>query len=125
LFLLLRVNNAPQYLDDFRCTLSFRRCMRSHFLFREKVKSVLDENELLGLMPPEMRFEVIEFINGDSMKSFPLLAGLEAQMRGAYLVKENMYLYRNKISPYIYSYILGAFSVILPKLNPYCFRKVR
>lgn len=86
-----------QYLSDFHCTLSFRRCLRSHFLFREKIKSVFNEHQLFSLMPPAMRTKIVEHINRKSMNRLPLLCKLENTSK-------------------------GAFSVILPKLNPYCFR---
>lgn len=93
--------------------------MRSHFLFREKVKSVFDENQLLALMPPAVRFEVIDHINGRSMRNFPVLVGLENQMRGV------SYCPRLICLCFIFiRALLGCFSVILPKLNPYCYRAV-
>jgi hypothetical protein len=85
-----------QYLTDFQSTLSFRRCLRLHSLFRLKIESVFNESDLLAAMPPDLRQQTNLFIHGPELLSLPSLCLLEAHAR-------------------------GAFTVLLPLLRPYCF----
>eukprot|EP00614_Pseudopedinella_elastica_P006509 CAMPEP_0172586460 /NCGR_PEP_ID=MMETSP1068-20121228/5838_1 /TAXON_ID=35684 /ORGANISM="Pseudopedinella elastica, Strain CCMP716" /LENGTH=396 /DNA_ID=CAMNT_0013381281 /DNA_START=16 /DNA_END=1206 /DNA_ORIENTATION=+ len=86
------------YLRDFTCTLPFRRSLRLHYLFRQRIRSVFDETSLLNQMPPDLRVIVFEYINGKYREAIPLLSLLEAQTR-------------------------GAFALIMPRLRPFCFSK--
>ena len=85
-----------QYLTDFQSTLSFRRSLRLHSLFRLKIESVFNESDLLAAMPPDLRQQTNLFIHGPELLSLPSLCLLEAHAR-------------------------GAFTVLLPLLRPYCF----
>jgi hypothetical protein len=59
-----------RYLGDIPCRYSFRRSLRLHFLHRQAVRSVFNEPELLGHMPPELRIAVAHEIHGPLVSGF-------------------------------------------------------
>jgi len=86
-----------QYLNEARNTFGFRCCLRQHFLFRQKVQSVFSEQQLFAAMHPELRVEVMGIVHGTGMiPRLPELCAVEADLR-------------------------GAFTVVLPRLRPYCY----
>jgi hypothetical protein len=93
------LNNLNLLLREWRCTVFFRRCLRFQFLFQQQVKSVFNESALLGDMPPDLRILATTSIHGRKIiPKVPALCALEAYMR-------------------------GAFTLLLPRLRPYCFSK--
>jgi len=84
-------------MEEMRSSFSFRRAVRIHFMFRQKVTSVFSEADLLMKMSPDLRILTTMSIHGKHIiPKVPALHTLEADMR-------------------------GAFTLLLPRLKPYNF----
>jgi hypothetical protein len=86
-------------MTEFRCTFAFRKAVRLQYLFQQQIKSVFDESRLLSELPPDLRIQTVAFIHARLIvPKVPVLCALEAEMR-------------------------GAFTLLLPRLRPYCFSR--
>jgi uncharacterized membrane protein YgcG len=86
-----------QYLNEAQNTFGFRRCLRLHLLFRQKVQSVFSEQALFAQMHPELRGLVMGVVHGQvAIPRLPELCAVEADLR-------------------------GTLTVVLPRLRPYCY----
>jgi len=87
------------FMTEFRCTFSFRRAVRMHYIFQQRMKGVFDDAKLLGELPPDLRIQAVAFIHARQIvPKVPLLCALEADMR-------------------------GVFTLLLPRLRPYNFSR--